>query len=79
MLITYNVMIEEPPMAPPTIPTFVPHIEEIRVVDHDGEIYVNARDLTIAMKEYAMTTHNNTLSVLNFIKMFVFELITARR
>ena len=56
----------------------VPQIEEIRVIDHEGELYVNAKDLTIAMKWYATCT-GPTLNTLNFIKNFDFELITARR
>ena len=78
MLITLDVQIEEPPILQYT-PAFIPHIEEIKVIEHNNEMYINARDLTIAMKEHAMTINNNTLSVLNFIKTFIFELMTARR
>ena len=48
------------------------------IIGEDGEEYINAKDLTIAMKKYASVT-NPTLSVQHFIRRFIFELITARR
>jgi hypothetical protein len=56
----------------------VPHIEEIRAVEHDGETYFNAKDLAIAMKMMQYKVYP-TLSVFHFVKMFTFQLITARR
>lgn len=59
---------------------FVPQIEEIRAVrGEDGETYINAKDMIIAMNQVAMTMPLPTLSVLRFIKIIVIELITARR
>ena len=55
----------------------VPQIEEIRAVIHEGETYYNAKDLTIAMKKYALESSINSVSILSFIRMFTFELITA--
>jgi hypothetical protein len=55
----------------------VPQIEEIRAIEHEGETYYNAKDLTIAMKQYAYTTAYNSASIFAFIRMFTFELITA--
>jgi len=72
----YRREVEEAALKPTK--ALVPHIEEIRVVDHDGEMYINAKDLTVAMNEHAMMT-NPTMSVLHFIRMFTIELITARR
>lgn len=57
----------------------VPHIEEIRAVEHEGETYYNAKDLTIAMKQYAYMSSINSASVFAFIRMFTIELITAVR
>jgi len=56
----------------------VPQIDEIRVIEHNDEMYINAKDLTVAMNEHALRT-NPTMSVLHFIRMFTIELITARR
>ena len=59
---------------------FVPQIEEIRAIRGvDGETYYNAKDLTIAMTQVAFDMPLPTISVLEFIKRFTFELITARR
>ena len=58
--------------------TCVPQIEEIRAVEHDGEIYYSGKDLVMAMKDHAHRT-NPTLSVQWFIRGFIRELITARR
>ncbi len=59
---------------------FVPQIEEIRAVrGEDGETYINAKDMIIAMNQVAMTMPLPTLSVLRFIRIVVIELITARR
>jgi len=55
----------------------VPQIEEIRAIEHEGETYYNAKDLTIAMKKYALESSINSVSILSFIRMFTFELITA--
>ena len=55
----------------------VPQIEEIRAIEHGGETYYNAKDLTIAMKQYALTSSVNSVSILSFIRMFTLELITA--
>lgn len=55
----------------------VPQIEEIRAIEHEGETYYNAKDLTIAMKQYALESSINSVSILSFIRMFTFELITA--
>ena len=51
---------------------------DIKAIEHEGELYLNAKDLTIAMKQHAMS-NSPTLSVLHFVKMFTIELITARR
>lgn len=61
-----------------TTEVFVPQIEEIRAIEHNGEVYYNGKDLVKAMKYHAYST-NLTMSVLYFIRGFVFELITARR
>lgn len=65
----------------PTITkTFVPHIEEIRAIrGEDDETYINIKDMTIAMKQVAMSMSTPTLSTLAFIRRFSIELITARR
>ncbi len=73
----YDNPIEEPTLVSGT-KAFVPQIEEIRVVEHDDDIYINAKDLVVAMNEHALRT-NPTMSVLHFIRMFTIELITARR
>jgi len=63
-----------------TIEAFVPHIEEIRAIcGEDGETYINAKDMIIAMNQVAMGMSVPTLSVLAFIRRFSIELITARR
>lgn len=57
----------------------VPQIEDIRAIEHEGETYYNAKDLTIAMKQYALESSINSVSILSFIRMFTLELITAVR
>jgi hypothetical protein len=53
-------------------------IEEIRAIQHEGEIYYNGRDLAIAMKQFAYSS-SCSISVFAFIRMFTIELITAVR
>lgn len=57
----------------------VPQIEEIRAIQHEGETYYNAKDLTIAMKHFAYMSSINSASIFAFIRMFTIELITAVR
>jgi len=57
-------------------PVYVPQIEDIRAVMCDGETYLNARDLTMAMKKMSMTRFNS-VSVVHFVKMFVMDLIKS--
>ena len=62
-----------------TTKTFVPRIEDIRViVGNDGEEYINCKDLAVVMRKTAMENFP-TLSVYNFVKAVFIELITARR
>jgi hypothetical protein len=75
----YERAVEEPD-ASNEIKTFVPQIEEIKVIiGEDGEEYINAKDLTIAMTQTAFSMPVPTASVLEFIRRFTIELITARR
>ena len=74
----YDPVVKEP-ITNNEIKTFVPQIEEIKVIiGEDGEEYINGKDLTIAMKMIAFKLMP-TMSVLNFIKRITIELITARR
>jgi hypothetical protein len=74
----YDRLVEEPTVKR-KVKTFVPQIEEIKVIiGEDGEDYINAKDLTVAMKMIAFELMP-TMSVLNFIKRITIEFITARR
>jgi hypothetical protein len=55
----------------------IPRIDEIRAIQHEGETYYNAKDLSIAMQQYAYTTIYSSASVLGFIRQFTIQLITA--
>jgi hypothetical protein len=58
----------------------VPQIEEIRVIiGEDGEEYINAKDMTVAMTQIAWSMATPTAGVLSFVRRFVIEFITARR
>ena len=58
----------------------VPQIEEIRMIrGKDDEDYLNVKDMTIAMTQVAFNMPLPTISVLEFIKRFTFEILTARR
>jgi len=51
-------------------------VRDIRaIVGEDGETYINAKDIVMAMKKMAKNTYP-TLSVFNFIKTVAFTLIT---
>jgi len=55
-------------------PVLAPQIESVRAVVHDGEIYLNGKDLAIAMRKVALTRFTS-VSVLCFIKSFIQDLI----
>lgn len=74
----YDRLVEEPTIECEIKP-FVPQIEEIKVIiGEDGEQYINAKDLTVAMRMIAFELVP-TMSVLAFIRRITIELITARR
>jgi hypothetical protein len=55
-------------------PVLAPQIESVRAVVHDGEVYLNGRDLAIAMRKVALTRFTS-VSVICFIKSFIQDLI----
>ena len=48
------------------------------IVDEKGEHYLNARDVILAMKGMAVNGCAPSISILNFVRLFVINLITAR-
>lgn len=55
-------------------PILAPQIESVRAVVHDGEVYLNGKDLVIAMRKVALTRFTS-VSVICFVKSFILELI----
>jgi len=54
----------------------VPQIEEIRALFHEGEVYLNARDVVLMLQKMAKTDISASASVRRFILNFITELIT---
>ena len=53
---------------------------EIRaLVGEDGEEYLNAKDLVCQLEKAIWYMPTPSISVLNFVRRFVINLITARR
>jgi len=52
---------------------------EIRaIIGKDGETYLNARDIAIVMQKLSIDGGAPSLSALNFVRIFIVNLITAR-
>lgn len=49
------------------------------IVDKDGEEYVNAKDLGIALQKMVFKMPVPSLSAMHLIRRFITEYITARR
>jgi hypothetical protein len=53
---------------------------EIKViVGEDGEEYVNAKDMGMALQKLVFRMPVPSISVMNFVRRFIIEYITARR
>jgi len=68
----YKREIEEPPSRNLCSPV-IPDIKEIRAIIHNGETYLNAKDVSMMMKKCSYSF--NSISVCNFVKRFVLNLI----
>jgi len=55
-------------------PVIAPQIESVRAIVHGGEVYLNGKDLAIAMRKVALSRFTS-VSVICFIKSFILELI----
>ncbi len=51
----------------------IPNIKEIRAIHHQGEIFLNAKDVALMMRKCSYKY--NSVSVMNFVKRFILNLI----
>lgn len=49
------------------------------IVDKDGEEYINAKDLSVAMQKFVWKQVIPSVQVMSFVRRFIIEYITARR
>ena len=53
---------------------------ELRVIiGEDGEEYINAKDISVAMQEHVWRQAVPSIQVMAFVRRFIIEYITARR
>lgn len=53
---------------------------EIRVIiGEDGQEYINAKDLSIAMQKHVWEQPVPSIQAMSFVRRFLINLITARR
>ena len=48
-------------------------IKEIRAIHHQGEVYINAKDVSLMMRRCSLKF--NSASVMNFVRRFIVNLI----
>ena len=72
----YKHQVPEPPLKPRKIKKHPP--VELQAVIVDGEVYLRAKDICINLQRAALCFPSISLSVLNFAKCFVLNLIQLK-
>ncbi len=50
-------------------------VPEIKAVIHNGEVYLNAKDVVLMMQKCSLKFLPTSVSVVNFVRRFILELI----